>query len=132
MKFSKTIKEIKGELDKNDEIIIPGSNDVWKIEDEEDQYYKVRNCSTDETTMISKFKTDSLKKLPILEFKTQEQKDAEIERYNEKIKAIKAQLRGFKANSKQSDKFKKLEKELARYETALDQTRRSTPYMTVY
>lgn len=132
MKFNKLISEIKGELEKGDQITLPGSVDVWTVEDEDTEYFTISNNDSGEETRISKFNLGSVKKFPILEFKTQEDKDKEVARYKEKIKEIKSKMRTFKANSKKSDKYKALVRDLERTQAALDLAQRKTPYMSVY
>ena len=82
--------------------------------------------------MLSKFNLANVKKMPIFEFKTQEEKTDEINRYKTKIQELKRKLNGFKANSRESKKYKSIEKDLLRTTTALEMAQKTTPYMTIY
>lgn len=132
MKFNKLIKEVKGDLSISDQIILPGSQHVWTIDGDEGGYFSVVNNTTGEKTMLSKFNLANVKKMPIFEFKTQEEKTDEIKRYKTKIQELKRKLDGFKANSKESEKYKSIEKDLNRTVTALEMAQKTTPYMTIY
>ena len=132
MKFNKLIKEVKGDLSISDQIILPGSQHVWTIDGDEGEYFSVVNNTTGEKTMLSKFNLANVKKMPIFEFKTQEEKTDEINRYKTKIQELKRKLNGFKANSRESKKYKSIEKDLLRTTTALEMAQKTTPYMTIY
>lgn len=130
MKFNKIVNEVK-DIKTGDEVTISGDNRVWTVGQEEDDYFMLSNEDGEEAK-ISKYKIADLKKVPMLEYKTQYEKDEEIRRYKESIKAIKAKMRKYKKNSRGSDSYKKLEKELARHEAALNLASRQTPRMTIY
>ena len=132
MKFNKLIKEVKGDLSISDQIILPGSQHVWTIDGDEGEYFSVVNNTTGEKTMLSKFNLANVKKMPIFEFKTQEEKTDKINRYKTKIQELKRKLNGFKANSRESEKYKSIEKDLLRTTTALEMAQKTTPYMTIY
>ncbi len=132
MKFNKLVKEVKGDLAVGDQITIPGNTNVWTIDSEDDQYFEIKNNTTGEKTSISKFKLGDIKKFPILEYKTAEEKDAEVERYRKQISELKIKMAGFKANSRGGAEYKKLEHHLERLKTAMDVAQRSTPYMNIY
>lgn len=132
MKFKKLIKEVKGDLSIGDQIILPGSQYVWTIDSDEGEYFSIVNNTTSEKTMLSKFNLTNVKKMPIFEFKTQEEKTEEIKRYKDKIRELKLKLGGFKANSRESEKYKSIEKDLNRTITALEAAQKVTPYMTIY
>lgn len=132
MKFNKLIKEIKGDLSISDQIILPGSQHVWTIDGDEGEYFSVVNNTTGEKTMLSKFNLANVKKMPIFEFKTQDEKTEEIKRYKDKIKELKRKLDGFKPNSRNSERYKSIEKDLLRTTIALETAQKITPYMTIY
>lgn len=132
MKFDKLIKEVKGNLKKGDEITLPGSHETWIVGKDEDDYFEISNEQTGEITQLSKYKLADIKKVPILEFKTQDDKNKEVGRYKEKIAKIKKQMKGYKANSKKSDDYQALERDLSRITAALNLASRQTPYMTIY
>ena len=88
MKFKTLIKEVKGDLSIGDQIILPGSQYVWTIDSDEGEYFSIVNNTTSEKTMLSKFNLANVKKMPIFEFKTQEEKTEEIKRYKDKIREI--------------------------------------------
>lgn len=132
MKFDKLIKEVRGDLKKGDEITLPGSYETWYVGDEEGDYFNIKNVETGEEAQLSKYKLTGVKKIPILEYKTQDEKDAEITRYKEKIRILKKKMKGYKKNSRGSDTYKTLEKELERHQAALNLAQRQTPYMMIY
>jgi len=132
MKFKKLIKEVKGDLSISDQIIIPGSQHVWTIDGDEGEYFSIVNNTTSEKTMLSKFNLSRVKKIPIFEFKTQDEKTEEIKKYKDKIKDLKRKLDGFKANSRESEKYKTIEKDLDRTLAALNVAQKATPCMTIY
>lgn len=132
MKFDKLIKEVKKDLEVGDEITLSGNHKVWTVTDEEDEYYEIQNNDDGEKTKLSKYKLSDVKKVPIFEYKTQEDKQKEIDRYNEQIKSIKKQMKGFKGNSRNGEKFKTLEKKLERVEAALNLAEKTTPRLTIY
>jgi len=132
MKFKKLIKEVKGDLSISDQIILPGSQHVWTIDNDENGYFSAINNTTGEKTMISKFNLANIKKIPIFEFKTQDEKTEEVKRYKDKIKDLKRKLDSFKANSRESEKYKAIEKDLDRTLAALNAIQKTTPYMTIY
>jgi len=132
MKFKKLIKEVKGDLSISDQIILPGSQHIWTIDSDEGEYFSVVNNTTGEKTMLSKFNLANVKKMPIFEFITQDEKTAEADKYKRKIAELKAKMKGFDANSRGGVRYKTLEKDLARTEAAFSTIRKATPYMTIY
>ena len=132
MKFEKIIKEVKGDLKQGDEITLPGNHETWIVGKDEDDYFEISNDQTGEITQLSKYKLADIQKVPILEFKTQEDKDKEVKRYNTKIAELKSVMKRYKANAKKGKKYLALEKDLGRFNAALDIATRQTPYMTIY
>lgn len=132
MKFNKIINEVKNDLEIGDEITLSGNHKVWTVTDEEDEYYEIQSNDDGEKTKLSKYKLSNVKKVPIFEFKTQEDKQKEIERYNKQLKLIKTQMRSFKGNSRNSEKFQDLQKRLDRTQAALSLAIKKTPRLTIY
>jgi hypothetical protein len=130
MKFDKIVNEVK-ELNIGDEVTFPGKHEVWTVDSEDDGYYTLKNPDGLEQK-VSRYKIADLKKVPMLEFKTQVDKEKEIERYKIKINNLKAEMKRFKKNAHDGKKYKELEKKLGQYETMLDVAKRKTPRMTIY
>lgn len=131
MKFEKLV-EIKGSLVKGDQITIPGNSSVWTIDGEKGEYFDIVNNDTGDKTMLSKFKLMDVKKFPILEFITQEDKTKEIERYERQVSELKSKMTKFRANAKDGKEYKSLEKQLDRVQTALCVIKKETPRINVY